>query len=795
MYTGLGGPEGYGEGVFSSSVSGGVDDGSVAVDVTSVFGAGGLDFFGTNYNQIFVNANGTISFGSPLSSFDTTDLAAETTPMLAPFFADVNLSNGGEIYWDLDPAAGKVTITWHDVAPYSGSGANSFQVQLTSLGNGDFSIEYVYEDIQWTGSGGDVADIGLTDGGSNDEVFSESGNATSIAGLPNANIQAGDPAGTYLVTMVDGVLGNPNGTVEGTSGDDVIDTSYIDPDGESVSGQDDIVVAGAGNDTITTGAGADTITGGFGDDVIDAGAGNDVINGGGGEPVPQNTTLDLNWIDGGTTDGTDLAGGFTQDAGGVNVAVSYSDDGNGTAFTASTANQYVAAGESFSQNSSVRLQGDGTSGDTSTVTLNFSATGSSVYQDEVADVTFRINDIDQSTWDDEVIVRAFDADGNPVDVTINFNGTTTTGTAPTVEGSQSTSATDANGSALITIPGPVSRVEIDYNQLGSAGQLVWVSDVQFLALVDGNKVSGNDTLTGGDGDDTFIYDGGDDVITDLNVGNSGGINDGDASNNDTVDLGAYYDHIRELRADFEDDGILNQSNTTDTEGNAVDYSNNTQFGDGSLTIQGVTSADLTVENTNVVCFTPGTLILTAKGQCRVEGLRVGDMVVTADNGLQPIMWISDRVLSGAQLMADPRLAPVRIERDVFGNDRPLIVSPQHAMVMGDGSGQSFVRAKHLALETAVARHILPEPGVRYIHMMFERHEVIFAEGAPTESFYPGEWALNGLTNISRAELQAMFPGQNLSDVIGPKARPVLRRREVRGLFGLRAGSKEVFATL
>ena len=74
--------------------------------------------------------------------------------MLAPFFADVNVSSGGEIYWDIDTVAGTITMTWDGVAPYSGSGNNSFQVVLTDSGSGDFTVEYIYEDIQWTGSAG-----------------------------------------------------------------------------------------------------------------------------------------------------------------------------------------------------------------------------------------------------------------------------------------------------------------------------------------------------------------------------------------------------------------------------------------------------------------------------------------------------------------------------------------------------------------------------------------------------------------------------------------------------------------
>ncbi len=84
---------------------------------------------------------------------------------------------------------------------------------------------------------------------------------------------------------------------------------------------------------------------------------------------------------------------------------------------------------------------------------------------------------------------------------------------------------------------------------------------------------GDDLLSGGAGNDTFEYQPGDghDTITDFNAGNSGKLNDGDSSNNDFIDLSDYYQSLSELRADFLDDGVLNQSNATDLDDNAIDW--------------------------------------------------------------------------------------------------------------------------------------------------------------------------------------------------------------------------------
>ena len=66
----------------------------------------------------------------------------------------------------------------------------------------------------------------------------------------------------------------------------------------------------------------------------------------------------------------------------------------------------------------------------------------------------------------------------------------------------------------------------------------------------------DDQLTGGDGDDVFVYSGGHDTITDFNAGNTGPLDDDDTTNNDFIDLSGYYDKIFDLRADYEDNGIL-----------------------------------------------------------------------------------------------------------------------------------------------------------------------------------------------------------------------------------------------
>ena len=155
MNSGLGGAAGFGETVFSTATktAGGNDDGSIQIDVTPAFGSDGINLFGTSYTDIYVNSNGLITFEGPNTSPSISSLESLSEPAIAAFMPDINIDNGGEIYVDVDSATGKVTITWEDVAPFSGSGTNSFQVVLTNTGNGDFEIEYIFEDIEYAGSG------------------------------------------------------------------------------------------------------------------------------------------------------------------------------------------------------------------------------------------------------------------------------------------------------------------------------------------------------------------------------------------------------------------------------------------------------------------------------------------------------------------------------------------------------------------------------------------------------------------------------------------------------------------
>lgn len=226
-----------------------------------------------------------------------------------------------------------------------------------------------------------------------------------------------------------------------------------------------------------------------------------------------------------------IAGGVSQDTGGINVSVSYNQDGNGNNSSISTSAQFTdnPNGADFASNSSLQLGGSGGDGNTSVTTIDFDAVAGSGFSDEVDDVTFRINDFDTGSWIDVITVRAYDANDNLITVDLTWNGTTFSGTEEQITSNVANGqATTETGSILVEIAGPVSRIEIDYDNDSTGGQALWVTDIHFDAvdLPDG-------TVEGTAGDDTIDVLYTDDPERDM-VDNNDAILAGDTGNDDLI---------------------------------------------------------------------------------------------------------------------------------------------------------------------------------------------------------------------------------------------------------------------
>jgi hypothetical protein len=175
-----------------------------------------LNFFGQNYTQLYVNNNGNVTFTAPLGVFTPFAITGGSTPMLAPFFADVDTRFAGNpTRYGNDTVNGHAAfgVNWIDVDYYFSSGTHTnrdfFQlviVDRSDIAAGDFDFMFNYNQIQWEtgeasgsdaqGCGGTSAHAGWTNGaGSFQELagsgvngaFIDSGTCQGSAG-PNALI-------------------------------------------------------------------------------------------------------------------------------------------------------------------------------------------------------------------------------------------------------------------------------------------------------------------------------------------------------------------------------------------------------------------------------------------------------------------------------------------------------------------------------------------------------------------------------------------------------------------------------
>ena len=609
--------------------------------------------------------------------------------------------------------------------------------------NGVTGNETVYgmggDDTITTQGGADYIDGG--DGA--DSIVAGQGADTIVGGAGNDYIDAQSEddfvdAGAGNDTVLGG---QNNDTLFGGAGDDSLN-------GQS---EDDLVDGGEGNDTLVGEAGADTLYGSLGSDSISGGDGDDVIA---GDDAPNVK------IFGGFSEGTLLPGAGTTIGNGDTFTLPADRD---VLFKVDDDDAALSGDNALNETSDDPSQiGTLTYSDGTTIAVNDTLYYESVHVVSDGTNTYLLAEIEGQSGD----IDPNDADGDDVFVFV--------GNQP--PGGASLTVVETHQDFADLDPADALAAGVDTS--GGAPLYAQFSPVPGTLAA---EVGGDDTLVGGAGDDTFYYDVGDgaDTISDFNTGNSGSLSDGDSSNNDFIDLSGFYDDIWELHADQADDGVLNQSN--DGVG-GVDYSDNSQFGTGeSLTFTGA-SADgsfFTSENTGVVCFVKGTRIRTPSGEVPVEHLAPGDLVNTKDNGPREIVSIERSDVSRHWLKQRANIRPVWISPAMTGGYAPLLVSPQHCLVIRQSNGDEIlIKAAHLArMRGGQARQLDGAGSISYIHLMLERHEILFGNGAPSESFYPGACAVSNLSRDGKARIRRLLPNLAQAGVkraFGPRARLVAR---------------------
>jgi hypothetical protein len=168
----------------------------------------------------------------------------------------------------------------------------------------------------------------------------------------------------------------------------------------------------------------------------------------------------------------------------------------------------------------------------------------------------------------------------------------------------------------------------------------------------------------------------------------------------------------------------------------------------------------------VPCFCKGTLIATDHGLRPVETLKEGDRILRADQTFGTLRRVFEATISKEELRNNPNLYPVRIVAGALGKGLPardLLVSRQHRMLMSSHISERMFGVRDVLIP-AIKLTALPGiyvddqiAQVAYFHLLFDQHEVIFAEGAPTESLFTGPEALKALAPAAREEILTLFP--------------------------------------
>ncbi len=604
-----------------------------------------------------------------------------------------------------------------------------------------------------------------------------------------------------------------DGIVQGSGGDDSIDLAYTgDPEGDRIDNgdailageapDDDIVVAGSGDDWVRGGVGDDDIFGGTDDDFLKGQEGDDTIRGDSNGPLS----------------GDDVPGGDAGDPAGSDSILGW--DGNDTLY-GEGGRDYIYGGADDDA-----IHGgdgdDGIHGDTGDDVIHGGAVGlpdrgyPGVFPADADPFNDR-DEIEGGHGDDTIFghddndLIAGDAGNDTLDG--GFDDDTITGGEghDTIIGGEGSDAIDggAGGDTIygglspafpdsLNIPDDTDLVQdngMDVIHGGTGDDTIFgQDDDDSIHGDDGDDTldggidedalfgdAGSDTLTGGQGNDTL--DGGqDDAMADMLAGNDDrdsftGVGAGDSADGgtggddvDTLDLtGAGGFRIVDQTVDADGDSTSGKVNFVDDHGATT----------GTMSFR-------EIENI-IPCFTPGTTIATPRGQKLVEDLREGDKVITRDNGIQEIRWLGMRTLRGRELITADHMKPILIRAGALGNglpERDMLVSPNHRVLVANDRTALYFEEHEVLV---AAKHLVNNRGIEtvdcfsatYIHFMFEAHEVVLSNGAWSESFQPGDYTLGGMGNAQRNEIFQLFPeletAEGLSDY--QAARKTLKKHE------------------
>ncbi|BCI68411.1 Hint domain-containing protein [Acetobacter aceti] len=317
-------------------------------------------------------------------------------------------------------------------------------------------------------------------------------------------------------------------------------------------------------------------------------------------------------------------------------------------------------------------------------------------------------------------------------------------------------ATVSGGLQLVE-PGGVARDTtldgLSFQQLSGAGAVAYNTTVNRDALVEVYNGAAVVDVKVNDGASINVSSGG--AVSDADIGSGGVLRAGSGATLTDITLqnGGRLDVSKDTL--FTDRLVFNGGTIDITDLTGTGTPDYTFSGDNRLTItQGGVSETILFDGvydptkllvttdtdgstlidygTPAPCYCPGTLIATAQGETPVEALAIGDLVRTASSALRPIRWIGRRAYDGVFARGNPDLIPVTFEAGSLGNSLPtraLTVSPLHAMFV-----EGYLIPAHCLVNGGSIHFDSIGERVDYIHIELESHDLLLAEGAPSESF-------------------------------------------------------------
>lgn len=783
---------------WGDGISGG-EYGEVTIDIdgTEVYNSGGNPNFGTQLTTNFTVAAVETTTDSDGDGIDdhldldsdndgiTDNVEAQTS---AGYVAPTGTDTDGDGLDDAYETGGLIPVDTDGDGTADVLDTDSDNDGVSDTDEAGHGVTQAAIDVSGDSDGDGLADVV-------DDVVGFDANDADVDGTGNLTLADTDGDAGDATPLTDDYdfrdTTAPNYVVEGTSGADLIDATYTgDPDGDMIDdldhvdgSNDDSIVAGGGNDTVLAGDGNDTI---FGDGATD--------------PNPEAFISEIDYIG-----ASEASGEF------IEVTVNAGADLSAYTISFYTVPDGAPAGTSPTLSSGTPTSFFPSDPEVTLQDMLDLAGGTLPTAGSPVSVPSGIGGVDLiiSVHPDNPDYYVFQlpsnltsplAPGEDVAEVVTLTNTTTGTVLQAYDiGANDSFGTISGGAAdgaTATVTGPASagqNLQIDWQGNITSGTETFGTSVLGPVVegtgddsIDGG--TGNDIIYGGAGADTILGDLGSDTLLGEDGNDIFYVAEGDnAIGGDGEDLFVLTD-----LGEFGASTITIDGGTTgEPDGDTLDLNGladrttltfTPSIGDPDAFDGTITMLDGTVVTfaniENIICFTPGTMIATPDGERAVEDLRPGDMVLTKDDGPQPLGWAGLSEVPGMG-----KHAPVTLAPELTGARRPLTVSPQHRMLITDwraelffGDAEVFVPATHmLGFEGA---EITPTERVSYIHLMFDRHQVIFAEGAETESFHLAKQSLKALHPQAQDEMFAAYPDlRNNTVAHGPTARHCLMAHE------------------